>query len=104
MNMRDEMRNLGYSKEDEYFHKKDLELIQKMREAANERKRELAEQHKDQPYWMKCPKCGSDLDETVLDNVVHIDSCSACGGQFFDRGELDLLLKSRVQGGLGGAR
>lgn len=104
MNMRDDMRQMGYSKEDEYFYKKDLELVEKMREAANERRKELEEKHKGQAYWMKCPKCGSGLTESVLDDVVHIDSCADCGGQFFDRGELDLLLKTRSTGGTRGAR
>jgi Zn-finger nucleic acid-binding protein len=93
------MRQTEYSKEDEYFHRKDQELIQKMREAANARKQELEDQHRGQPYWMKCPKCGSGLNEETLENVVRIDSCSACGGQFFDKGELDMLLKSRLASG-----
>ena len=95
MTMRDEMRQMGYSKEDEYFYNKDQEIIGRLREAANTRKKELEEKHKGQPYWMKCPKCGSDLKEEAFEDVVKIDTCSECGGQFFDRGELDLLLKSR---------
>lgn len=87
---------MGYSKEDEYFHKKDRELLQHMREAANERRRKLEAEHKGQPYWMKCPKCGSELREEELDQNVRIDSCDQCGGQFFDHGELDMLLKSRL--------
>ena len=79
MNTRDEMRQMGYSKEDEYFHKKDQELIGDMREAANTRKKELEEKHKGQPYWMKCPKCGSDLKEEAFEKVVKIDTCSECG-------------------------
>ena len=63
MNMRDKMRDLAYSKEDAYFLKKDQDLIDKMRKEAAGRKRELAEKHKGAPYWMKCPKCDSDLDE-----------------------------------------
>ena len=102
MNMRDEMRQMGYSKEDEYFYKKDQELIGHMREAANTRKKELEEKHKGQPYWMRCPKCGSDLKEEALEEVVKIDTCSECGGQFFDSGELDLLLKSRLSSQLRG--
>ena len=94
--MREDMRQLGYSKEDEYFHKKDQELVERLRDAANERKRQMLEQHKDKAYWMKCPKCGSDLTEDVLEEVVRIDTCGECGGQFFDRGELDLLFKARI--------
>jgi hypothetical protein len=102
MNMRDEMRQMGYSKEDEYFHKQDQELITNMRDSANARKQELEEKHKGQPYWMKCPKCGAELKEETYHEVVKIDICSECGGQFFDRGELDLLLKSRLSAALRG--
>ena len=102
MNMRDEMRQMGYSKEDEYFHKKDQELLQGMRESADARKKELEEKNKGEPHWMKCPKCGSELKEEAFQEVVKIDTCSECGGQFFDRGELDLLLKSRPSGALRG--
>jgi Zn-finger nucleic acid-binding protein len=102
MNMRDEMRELGYSKEDEYFHRKDQELIQHMREAANARKQQLEEQHKGQAYWMTCPKCGTRLEERILEGVVHIDACGSCEGQFFDKGELELLLKARTSAALRG--
>lgn len=104
MGIRDDMREMGYSKEDEYFYKKDLELIEKMREATNLRKKELEEKHQGEPYWMKCPKCGSDLTESVLENVVRIETCSGCGGQFFDHGELDLLFKARIAGPARGVR
>ena len=40
------MRQLGYSKEDECFFKKDQELIEKMWDAANARKKEIEEKHK----------------------------------------------------------
>ncbi len=96
------MRQTGYSKEDEYFHKKDRELVQRMRAAANERKARLEVEHKGQAFWMKCPKCGSELKEETLHEVVRIDACAGCGGQFFDKGELDLLLKSRVSTALRG--
>ena len=32
--MRDDLKNQGYSKEDEYFHRKDQELVAKLREKA----------------------------------------------------------------------
>jgi demethoxyubiquinone hydroxylase (CLK1/Coq7/Cat5 family) len=102
MNMRDEMRQTGYSKEDEYFHRKDQELIEQMRKAVNDRKKALEEKHQGQAHWMKCPKCGSDLKEELIEQVVRVDTCSECGGQYFDQGELDLLIKSRLTSALRG--
>ena len=96
MSIRDEMRQLGYSKEDEYFFKKDQELLEKMRAAANTRKQKIEEKHKGEAYWMTCPKCGTALEEEVLEEVVRVDTCSNCGGTYFDRGELELLIKSRM--------
>ena len=94
--MRDDLRNTGYSKEDEYFFKKNQELVQKMREAANARKQAMEAQHRGKPYWMKCPKCGTGLKEETRNEVVRIDACPECGGLYFDRGELELLLRSHL--------
>jgi len=94
MSMRDEMRQQGYSKEDEYFYKKDRELLAKMREAADQRKKEMEEQHRGQAFWMVCPKCGGSLTEECLRDVVRVDRCSGCKGVFFDDGELDLFVQS----------
>ena len=41
-------------------------------------------------HWMKCPKCGFDLHETVFRGIV-IDKCDHCHGIFFDDGELEKL-------------
>jgi Zn-finger nucleic acid-binding protein len=94
MSMKDRMREQGYSKEDEYFFKKDQELLAGMREAADARKKEVEEAHREQPYWMKCPKCGGQLREESLREVVKVDRCSGCNGIYFDDGELDLFVKS----------
>ncbi len=96
MGIRDELRQFGYSKVNEYFFKKDQELIRKMRDAANARKKKNEEKHKGEAYWMTCPKCGTALEEEVLENVVRVDSCSNCGGTYFDHGEFELLIKSRL--------
>jgi len=95
MSMKDWMREQGYSKEDEYFFKKDQELVSKMREAADARKKKLEEEHHGKPYWMTCPKCGGALREETLENIVKVDRCSACDGIFFDQGELDLFVNAR---------
>jgi uncharacterized protein with PIN domain len=94
MSMRDEMRQQGYSKEDEYFFKKDKELLAKMREAADARKKTLEETHRGKAYWMVCPKCGGELSEESLQDIVKVDRCSECNGVFFDDGELDLFVRS----------
>lgn len=39
---------------------------------------------------MKCPRCKSDLMVVEYEDI-ELDYCHACGGLWFDRGEMDLL-------------
>lgn len=96
MSIRDDFKKEGYSKEDEYFHRKDRELLAKLREKAEAQRARQESEHRKKEYWMRCPKCGSELKEEKYD-VVMVDRCMAqkCGGIFFDGGELELLLKAK---------
>jgi uncharacterized protein len=94
--MKDDLKNQGYSKEDEYFYQKDRELIAKLRERAEANKAKVAENSR-QEHWMRCPRCGSSLVEEKYADVVLVDRCSSkdCGGIFFDGGELEILMKAK---------
>jgi hypothetical protein len=94
--MKDDLKNQGYSKEDEYFYQKDRERIAKLREAAEAQRAKLESENKKQEYWMRCPKCGSTLKEEKYGEVL-VDRCGSkdCGGIFFDGGELEILLKAK---------
>ena len=94
--MREDLKHQGYSKEDEYFHRKDMELIRKLREKSAAQRAQRQENNRKQEYWMRCPKCGSTLVETDYGNVL-VDRCpsESCGGIFFDGGELEILLKAK---------
>jgi Zn-finger nucleic acid-binding protein len=96
--MKDELKNQGYSKEDEYFHQKDRELIAKLREQAEANRAKVASENSKQEYWMRCPKCGSSLTEEKYADVVLVDRCGSkdCGGVFFDGGELEMLMKAKA--------
>jgi hypothetical protein len=95
--MREDMKDQGYSKEDEYFHKKDQELLAKLREQADAQRTKVESENNKNAYWMRCPKCGSTLTEEKYDLVL-VDRCSSksCGGIFFDGGELEVLLKAKA--------
>lgn len=74
-----ELDERGKALENEYFRKKEQELIQKMKaklEAEETKELELA-----------CPKCDGKLLETEYENVV-IDVCNKCSGVWLDAGEL----------------
>lgn len=83
--------------EDEYFAKQELERRKKWaQEQAGKMAAEEREKLK-QLHWMKCPKCGMDLQEIDLQGVK-VDQCANCGGIFLDAGELDQLSKQGDQG------
>lgn len=78
--------------EDEYFARQELERRKKW---AKEQAAKMAVDEKDrlkQAHWMKCPKCGMDLQEIEL-HGVKVDQCASCGGVFFDAGELEQMEK-----------
>ena len=89
-----DLKKVGYSQEEEYFYKLNKELIEKNREKASQAKAE-----DDRPdSWMKCPKCGGQMEEIDLAGIA-IDKCQSCQGIYFDNGELDILLQSKERGG-----
>jgi hypothetical protein len=47
-------------------------------------------------HWMKCPKCGHDMEETTLENIL-VDTCTFCKGVYFDREEIESLLMRKTQ-------
>src|SRR5262249_32654029 len=58
------------------------EKVSAMSVAEKQRLREL--------HFMRCPKCGLELEEIVL-RGVRIDKCFGCGGLWLDAGELEEL-------------
>jgi Zn-finger nucleic acid-binding protein len=83
--------------EEEYFHRKNKEAIEKLRE-----KMKVAEQAKAAgTSSMNCPRCGAALKGSEFEGVS-IDSCEKCGGVWLDSGELEQLLQKDKGGWLGG--
>jgi hypothetical protein len=76
--------------EEEYIAKQEAVARHKR---AQEKAQELADAEKEQLqklHFMKCPKCGMDLEATTFRGVT-IDKCFHCGGSFLDAGELEAL-------------
>jgi uncharacterized protein with PIN domain len=79
--------------EEEYFHRKNKEAIEKLRE-----KMKVSEEAKAAGISsMRCPRCDGTLNETKVEEVS-IDLCDKCGGVWLDSGELEQLTK-RESGG-----
>ncbi len=89
--MPDELLEHRRKLEDKHFYERDRALIEKLRAKAEKERRELERKHRKEAHWMKCPKCGHDLEEISLGPVL-VDRCKECGGVYFDAGELEILL------------
>ena len=84
-----DLEDRGQALENEYFHRKEQELIAKMKEklAADAKATE-----------MKCPRCEGALKETAFENVT-IDVCDECSGVWLDAGELAQITDKDDKGG-----
>ena len=83
-------------REDEYFLRMDAERIAELRDNLDKRREEGAKRMRKEAHWMKCPKCGGDLQEINYQNVM-IDTCTECKGVWLDHGELELLAKGQAK-------
>lgn len=78
-------------KEEEYIKRQEIEKLKRLRE---EQAQKIAEQERDrlkELHWMRCPKCGMELAEVDYRGVF-VDACFACGGMYFDHGEIDKIV------------
>ena len=85
-----ELDERGKALENEYFHRKEKELIEKMKaKLAAEETKELN---------VECPKCDGKLVETAFENIK-IDVCDKCTGVWFDAGELAQVVDKNENSG-----
>ncbi|HEX7707017.1 MAG TPA: zf-TFIIB domain-containing protein [Thermoanaerobaculia bacterium] len=78
--------------EDEYFARQELERRKKWAEEQSAKMASEERERLKQLHYMKCPKCGMDLQEIDLQGVK-VDQCASCGGIYLDAGELEQLSK-----------
>ncbi len=81
--------------EEEYFARQEVE---RRRKVAEERQAGLAVEERERErtlHYMKCPKCGMQLEEVTLGDV-RIDKCFGCGGLWLDEGELEAIRKKEA--------
>ncbi len=72
------------AQEEEYFVKKERELLAKLK-AKQEGEAKAAAQ---EACYMKCPKCGEPLKERSFQKIT-IDQCTGCDGIWLDAGEIE---------------
>ena len=91
-NVRDERKK---GPEEEYFHRKEQEALEKTRQrlAADEKERHQ------RASLMCCPKCGEKLVEVLFQEIA-IDRCQGCQGVWLDAGELERVTAKDSRGWL----
>lgn len=76
--------------EEEYIHRQEME---RRRDAVRAKQAQLAEDERAKQkelHWMRCAKCGAELQEVEF-RAVKVDKCFSCGGVYLDDGELEQL-------------
>jgi len=84
------------AKEDEYFVKKERELLAKLKAKQEAESKEAAKK----AAFMRCPKCGEPLKERSFQKI-QIDQCTGCNGIWLDPGELDQVAQKENASWLG---
>lgn len=83
--------------EEEYFAREESEKLKRL---SAEQNAKLAQKEKDDLktlHWMRCPKCGLELQSIVFKGHT-LDKCFSCQGVFLDGPEFDAIAGS--EGGL----
>ncbi len=83
-----DLEDRGQALENEYFRRKEQELIEKM-------KAKLADAG---ATGMNCPRCDGKLVETDFEQIK-IDVCDKCSGAWFDAGELAQVIDKNENSG-----
>ena len=84
-----ELDERGRALENEYFHRKEKELLEKMK--AKIEGEGATDLH------VKCPKCDGTLYETEYENIT-VDVCDKCTGVWLDAGELAQIAAKEESG------
>ena len=84
------LEDRGRALENEYFRRKEQELMEKL-------KAHLAEEES-QEAGMSCPRCDGRLLEADYQHIK-IDVCNKCQGVWFDAGELAQVIDKDKEGG-----
>jgi hypothetical protein len=86
-------------KEEEYFLKIQAQQLKEHAEKVRQAKAKAELEQLKELHWMRCPKCGLQLEEITYRHVK-IDKCFSCGGVFLDDGELEAVAATEGSGGV----
>jgi uncharacterized protein len=89
----DKLKDKQKGQEDDYFARRDRELLEKMRQ---ERREAIGSQ----TGTMQCPRCGAALVERAQHDIT-VDECPSCGGLWLDKGEFEHIAGREGEGYFG---
>ena len=89
----DKLRDAERAREDQYFAERDRELLERLRRS----KSGEAEATLKEAALMRCPKCGTHLQQHTLHEVV-VEECPSCHGMWLDQGELEKVASREHEG------
>jgi hypothetical protein len=84
------------AQEDEYFVKKERELLAKLKAKQDTEAKAAAET----VAHMRCPKCGEPLKARSFQKI-EIDQCTGCNGIWLDAGEMEQVAGKESDSWLG---
>ena len=82
--------------EDEYIAKEEAEKVKRLHDKLKEEEEARARAEIQATCYMRCPKCGGQLEE-IMFRGIGIDHCTSCDGVWLDSGELEKLAGSDDQ-------
>ena len=91
----EQLQQAERGRENAYFRKLDQELLNKLRQQSAAELETTIRQY----TRMRCPKCGTPLQEIPY-RKIKVDECTACGGIWLDKGELETLAGPKEEGWL----
>jgi hypothetical protein len=85
-------------KENNWFKQYEKELLENAARKRDKKRQEAAAKQGQKAldelraaHWLKCPKCGHDMEVMSLEGI-EVENCTFCKGIYFDRDELESLL------------
>lgn len=84
------------TQEDEFFARQEREHIEKARGEKEKADAERSVRERRELHFMKCPKCGNDLEEIEFKDIM-VDRCTGCRGVWLDAGELKTILEREAR-------
>ena len=85
------MPGIPSAREEEYFARLEVERKRKIDEERHGKLKEEERERMKELHFMRCPKCGTDLQEIDFKGIK-IDKCFSCEGLWLDAGEIISIL------------